>query len=245
MAQRTCARRRPALERRATGRLAAARRDRRRALEALRGEPRPLHGLAVGAHHGQPHRVGRAALKPARPERDLVGAAGAPWTLTCEDAGGVKESRQLAIERGQELSVNLVCGSTTAGAPTTGGESCTDPNGFRRVNVTRRGKKLGISFSRRVRNPDTVAVFQSAKRKHRRVVTPKRVAIFRKRQRSFVWNGRKTSGTRKRVARGVYYVRFRIADRAGKEDVRRVVVEKRKNGRFYKKGKFQLYNTCP
>ena len=182
-------------------------------------------------------------IPPSRQPNKTNGAEAAPWTLSCEDAGGVRETRQLAIERGQELSVNLTCGQTAAAAPTTGGTTCTDPNGFRRVNVKRRGRKLGISFSRRVRNPVTVSVFQTAK--GRRVVKAKRVAIFRKRQRSFVWSGRKTSGRRTRVARGVYYVRFRIADKAKKIDTRRVVVEKRKNGRFYKKGKFVLENTCP
>ena len=73
----------------------------------------------------------------------------------------------------------------------------------------------------------------------------KRVALFRNRQRSFTWNGRKTSGKKRRVARGVYYVRFRVTDDAKKIDTRRVVVHKRKNGRFVKKGKFLLENTCP
>ena len=71
------------------------------------------------------------------------------------------------------------------------------------------------------------------------------MARFRNRQRSFTWNGRKTSGKKARVARGVYFVRFRVTDDARKVDTRRVVVAKRKNGRFYKRGRFVLENTCP
>ena len=56
---------------------------------------------------------------------------------------------------------------------------------------------------------------------------------------------RKTSGNKRRVARGVYKVRFRVLDDAKKTDTRRIVVAKRKNGRFYKKGKFMLENRCP
>ena len=47
------------------------------------------------------------------------------------------------------------------------------------------------------------------------------------------------------MARGVYYVRFRVTDAAKKLDTRRIVVAKRANGRFYKQGKFLLETTCP
>ena len=70
------------------------------------------------------------------------------------------------------------------------------------------------------------------------------MARFTNRARSFTWNGRKTSGKKTRVARGVYFVRFSIKDAKGKADVRRVVVAKGKNGRFAKKGKFILEHHC-
>ena len=91
----------------------------------------------------------------------------------------------------------------------------------------------------------TVSIFQTSKR--RKIITPiRRVALFRNRQRSFTWTGRKTRGDRTRVARGVYYVRFRVTDDNKRIDSRRVVVELRRNGRFYKKGKFLLEQSpCP
>ena len=90
----------------------------------------------------------------------------------------------------------------------------------------------------------TVEVFQTSK--GRKIVKKaKRVARFRNRQRGFTWNGRKTSGKKARVARGVYFVRFRVTDDAKpKVDTRRVVVVERTNGRFYKKGKFILERHC-
>ena len=111
------------------------------------------------------------------------------------------------------------------------------------MSVKRVGKSLRISFSKKTRNAVTVEIFQTSK--GRKIVNNKRVARFRNRQRSFTWNGRKTSGKKARVARGVYFVRFRVTDDARKVDTRRVVVAKRKNGRFYKKGKFVLETHCP
>ncbi len=185
-------------------------------------------------------------IPPSRQPGKTEGAAAAPWTLTCEENGAARETRALAIERGQALAMTLSCGQ--AATPTTpaaggGGATCTDPNGFRRVGVTRRGRGLLITFSRRVRNPVTVSIFQTSK--GRKIVQDRRVALFRNRQRGFVWNGRKARGNKRRVARGVYYVRFRMTDAARKIDTRRVVVHKGKNGRFVKKGKFLLENTCP
>ena len=170
------------------------------------------------------------------------------WRLTCEDgAGNVLEARDVFVARGQRVNLALSCGATaTAPAPATttpAGETCTDPNGFRSVSVTRTGRSLRISFTKRTRNAVTVDVFQTAK--GRKIVSDKRVARFRNRQRSFTWNGRKTIGNKARVARGVYFVRFRVTDAAKKIDTRRIVVAKRANGRFYKKGKFVLENSCP
>jgi hypothetical protein len=180
-------------------------------------------------------------IPPSRQPNKTTGTAAGPWTLTCEDGGAVKETRPLAIERGQALAVNLSCGQ--AAAPAAGGETCTEPNGFSKVGVARSGGGLRISFTKKTSNAVTVAIFQTAK--GRTIVQDKRVAQFRNRQRAFTWNGRKTSGKKRRVARGVYYVRFRVTDDAKKVDTRRIVVAKRKNGRFYKKGKFLLENTCP
>jgi hypothetical protein len=180
-------------------------------------------------------------IPPSRqPGKATLGSA-APWRLTCEDGTGVREARNVAIERGQALSITLACGATSTPAP--GGATCTDPDGFRSVRVRRTGKSLRISFSKKTRNAVTVEVFQTSK--GRKIVKTKRVARFRNRQRSFTWNGRKTSGKKARVARGVYFVRFRVTDDAGKVETRRVVVAKRSNGRFYKRGRYVLETHCP
>ena len=42
----------------------------------------------------------------------------------------------------------------------------------------------------------------------------------------------------------MYYVRFRVLDKHKRIDSRRIVIEKRSNGRWYKKGKFVLENHC-
>ena len=111
------------------------------------------------------------------------------------------------------------------------------------MGVKRKGKGLRISFKRKVKRGVTVAIYQTSKgRKINKKA--KRVARFRNRSRSFTWNGRKTSGKKTRVARGVYFVRFSIRDAKGKADVRRVVVAKGKNGRFVKRGKFILEHHC-
>ena len=107
------------------------------------------------------------------------------------------------------------------------------------MNVRRSGRGLRITFSRRVNAPVVIDVFQTSK--GRKIVADKRVARFRNRFRSFTWNGRKASG--RRVANGVYYVRFRIRDADNRLDTRRVVVE-RKRGRFSKRGGFLVNNPC-
>ena len=139
--------------------------------------------------------------------------------------------------------MSLACGQAATPPGGTAPTSCTDPDGFNSVGVRRTGRSLRISFSKKTRNAVTVEVFQTAK--GRTIVNNKRVARFRNRQRSFIWNGRKTSGKKARVARGVYFVRFRVTDDAKKIDTRRIVVAKRTNGRFYKQGKFVLEHRCP
>jgi len=165
------------------------------------------------------------------------------WEMTCEDgAGNVLGSKSVYVERSQTINVGDVpCGQPATAPPNA--VACTDPNGFRTVAVKRTGRSLRISFSKRTRNAATVEVFQTSK--GGTIVRAKRVARFRNRQRSFTWSGRKTSGKKTRVARGVYYVRFRVTDDAKKVDTRRIVVAKRANGRFYKRGRFVLENRCP
>ena len=173
-------------------------------------------------------------------------AAQSAWELTCEDgAGNVLGSRSVYVERSQTIDIgDAPCGqAATTPPPPPPVITCADADGFNSVGVRQTGRSLRISFSKKTRNAVTVEVFQTAK--GRTIVNNKRVARFRNRQRSFTWNGRKTSGKKARVARGVYFVRFRVTDDAKKVDTRRVVVAKRANGRFYKKGKFVHETRCP
>ncbi len=166
-----------------------------------------------------------------------------PWKLTCEDAAGnVLESRDVFIARKQSVTLGLACDiAALATAPAAPAATCTLPDGFRSVNVRRRGNGLRITFSRKIRNPVRIEVFQTAK--GRRIVLDKRVARFNNRSRGFTWSGRATTGRKRAVANGVYVVRFRMTDANRRIDSRRIVVE-RKRGRFSKRGGFDLVNPC-
>ncbi len=171
-----------------------------------------------------------------------------PWKLTCRDASGnVLESRDVFVDRGQTINVGLTCGAAAGGGtgggtttPTTN-TTCADPNGFRSVSVSRRGKGLRLSFRRKVSNKVTVDVFQVSK--GRRInKQPIRVKSFKNRTRGFTWSG--STSKKRPLVKGTYYVRFRIVDANKKVDARRVVLE-RKNSRFFKRGKYIQENRCP
>lgn len=170
-----------------------------------------------------------------------------PWTLTCEDAGGnVLERRNVFVARDQTLNVGLTCGqSAGTGTPTqplppqeTG---CVEPDGFRRVNVTRAGRR-GLKFTiiRRAdhRNRVRVALYQSSI--GRRIIEPRLVKRWTGKTRSFRWKGRRA---RVKLRNGYYYATFRVRDADRRLDVRRVVIQ-RKKGRFSKRGDFYLQETC-
>jgi murein tripeptide amidase MpaA len=160
-----------------------------------------------------------------------------PWKLSyTNSAGADTPCKDVYVALGQ--IVNVACG-----APATTPVACTNADGFKSVGVKRTGKKLRISFKRKVAHGVTVSIYQTSKGRHINKKA-KRVARFRNRKRGFTWNGRKTSGKKQRVASGVYFVRFSITDAKGKADTRRVVVAKRTSGRFVKKGKYILEHHC-
>ncbi len=185
------------------------------------------------------------------PSRQPRVAAAAAWRLTCEDgAGNVLESRNIYVERAQSVNVGLTCGAASsptqpqptqppAGSGGSNAGTCVAPNGFRSVDVRQRGRGLLFSFSRTVRNPVTVELFQTATRT--RVIGTRRVARFTNRQRSFRWAGLGPRG--RRLSDGVYYARFRMRDAQGRLDTRRVTAERR-NGRFTKARGYYLIDTC-
>lgn len=120
---------------------------------------------------------------------------------------------------------------TTPATPTMTGASCVAGNGFRSVAARPRGRGATLAFSRRVRRPVTVDVFQTSRG---RTVLPERlIARFSRRTSSVSWNGRANRRGR-RVTDGVYIVRWvmRYTERGrARTDVRRVVL-RRSGGRF-------------
>jgi len=179
-------------------------------------------------------------VNPSRQPRDFGNQPGF-WKLTCEDgSGNVLETRNVYAERAQTVNLALACGQNTT--PTEPGQvgSCPLSNGFKSVNVKRRGKGLRISFSRVSGNNVTVDVFQTS-RGRTVFAKAKRVIRFSNRKRSFNWNGKGKGG--KALTNGVYYVRFRTLDANTRIDSRRLVVD-RKNGRFAKKVGYYLRDRC-
>jgi hypothetical protein len=165
--------------------------------------------------------------------------AASPWLLTCEGPGGVLEQRFVYVARGQTVNLGLACG--TGGTPTNPAPTeCTDPDGFRRVNASRRGTGLRISFSRKVRNPVRIQIQRVSTTKSRRIKTTL-IKRWRNKARYFTWNGKPRRGVK--VVPGIYTVLFQIRDADGRMDSRRVVIERKRN-RFAKRPQYFLGDTC-
>jgi hypothetical protein len=170
----------------------------------------------------------------------------AAWHLSVVQGGTDTPCKDVFVARAQSVNVNCAGAAAAAGSTTTTTPAkCTLPNGFRSVSVRiLKGRKaIRFSFRRRTGNKVTIGVFQNSK--GRKILTPiKRVARFRNRTKAVTWHGRKTAGSKGGVTRGVFYVRFRVLDANKRIDSRRIVIEKRGNGRWYKQGKFVLENHC-
>ncbi len=104
---------------------------------------------------------------------------------------------------------------------------CQATSGFRSVSVRPRGRGLRLAFKRR--RPRKVAVDVFSVSSGRRVVQEQLLARFRRKTRSFTWNGRSNNG--RRLRDGYYLVRFRMLLGNGRSDSRRIVVQ-RVRGRF-------------
>ena len=120
---------------------------------------------------------------------------------------------------------------------TTGG--CARARGLRSAAVTGRRRGLRVAF-RRAAGARRVAVDVFRQSAGRRVLGNRLVARFRGRARSFTWRGR---SRRARVGDGVYLVRLRVRDRAGRLDVRRFVV-RRRGGRFRRVAGSERRRSC-
>jgi hypothetical protein len=170
------------------------------------------------------------------------------WTLTCEDgAGNVLERRNIFVARDQVVNVGLTCGQASGGGTGTPTQplppqetGCVEPDGFRRVNVSRRGRGLKFTIIRSGDNDNLVRVSLYQSSIGRRIIEPRLVKRWTGKTRSFRWKGRRA---RVKLRNGYYYAVFRVRDDDGRLDVRRVVVQ-RKKGRFSKRGDFYLQDTC-
>ena len=155
-------------------------------------------------------------------EVDACAQAGDPVVpkVDCENPGGIPGTGQAAV--------------TTA-------ESCAAARtAFRTAVVRPGGRGLRFAFTRRVRRPVSVDVFQVAR--GRDVLGQRLVARFTGRQRSFTWSGRAQRG-RPAPRDGLLFVRLRIRDARGRTDDRRFAV-RRARGRFAVTRDFYRRTSC-
>jgi hypothetical protein len=136
------------------------------------------------------------------PSRRPYEASGA-WTLTCENNGAVVETREVAVERGQRVTVDLPCGGGEA-APKPAA-ACLDVLGKLRVRA--RGRGIAVSYGE-AGGRVTVEVLRG-KRRVARV------------------SGGRRAATLKRLANGRYRVKVSARAADGRTDVRSATLTKR------------------
>ncbi len=129
---------------------------------------------------------------------------------------------KLSVKTDGPLTVNLA--GCNRSETFTGAAACASTAGFRSATAKGRGRRVSVTFSRKVSGRVTVDVFRHSA--GRRVLGNRRVARFTRRTRSFTWSGRG-----RRVGDGVYSVRLTLPLDAKRKDVRRIVLE-RVHGRF-------------
>jgi photosystem II stability/assembly factor-like uncharacterized protein len=110
-------------------------------------------------------------------------------------------------------------GAGGAGAPGGGPTACKASRALTSASVTPAGGGLKLRFSRSVKRPVQVDVFQESS--GRRVITERLVARFANAKPSFTWNGI-ANRAGKRVSDGIYMVRFRLRESNGLVDTRRI-----------------------
>jgi hypothetical protein len=99
-------------------------------------------------------------------------------------------------------------------------------------------RRVRLGFARRATADVDIDVFQVANRRGR--IGEHRVALFRNRTASKVWNGRSNTG--KKIRNGVFFVRFRTQG-VGERDWRRHTLVRR-GGRFYTRKTFYRPDSC-
>ncbi len=121
-----------------------------------------------------------------------------------------------------------------------GAAACVTTRGLRSAQVRPRGRGARLGFSRTVKQPVTVDVFQHTA--GRRVLGERLVARFADRSSSVAWNGRANRRGR-RVGDGLYSVRYTMRLPGGRRDVRRIAL-RRARGRFSVSRPFARRDRC-
>jgi hypothetical protein len=116
-----------------------------------------------------------------------------------------------------------------AGTFTRARAACASTAGLRRFAARPRGRRVRVTFSRRLARRVTVDVLRHSR--GRRVLGIRRVARFTKRTRSFTWRARGRAAAR----RGYFTVRLRMRLPDGGVDERRTVLERVRGGRFVRR----------
>lgn len=170
---------------------------------------------------------------------------GAPATCAAADQRGVGRPVGVACDIGA-FERGLApppppAGGSGAGGSGTGPRACIATSGFRRASVARSGAQgVRFSFTRKVRQPVSISVFQEAVGGH--LTGSRLVAVFRNRSRSFAWTGR-ANRRHHRVVDGYYEARYRIPTGPGRSEVRRFVL-RRSHGRFARRRDDYRRATC-
>jgi len=118
--------------------------------------------------------------------------------------------------------------------------ACNPVRGLRSASAHPRGAGARLTFSRAVKRPVTVDVFQHTAR--RTVLGERLVARFSNRSSSVSWNGRANRRGR-RVSDGVFSVRYTMHLPGGRRDVRRIAL-RRQGGRFTVRRPFARRDRC-
>ncbi len=179
------------------------------------------------------------------------------WSLTCEVGGKVLETQAVLVDRGQVARADLdgcrkavdaaaTPSGTAAGAQPPAGTAagaqptaCASASGLRTAKATAAGRGVRFAFSRRVKRPVTISVFQQSS--GRRVTGERLVARFAGRSRGLRWNGRANRKGR-RVTDGYLFARYRIETPSG-QDTRRITLRRAK-GRFSVRPAFHRRASC-
>ncbi|MCW2966560.1 MAG: hypothetical protein JWM71_332 [Solirubrobacteraceae bacterium] len=131
-------------------------------------------------------------------------------------------------------------GQRPGGIGASSGVVCDTTRGFSSVAVRPRGRSLRIAFSRALKLPVTVDVFQV--NRGSRVLDDRRVARFSGRSKSFTWSGRRVHGSRA-PSDGFYFVRLAMRRGGRVIDARRIAFVRR-HGRFAARPAFYRFAAC-